>query len=167
MPDPPQDSSSNENSSTGKSNDQGDGNPPQETSSPTEKEPDENRTGKLGNTHSESREVRLAKVSVTRTGHGVTMDLIAGKLRLRLYIESQWANLVQKIVEGEGELNQFVPFRMAPLDVEEATNHLTADTLEARRIPELSSENPLHGTPLWDAIFPSEEPPAEDSGGTP
>lgn len=91
------------------------------------------------------------------------MDLIAGKLRLRLYIDSQWANLIQKIVEGEGELNQRVPFRMAPLEVTEDIDQLTPNTLEARRIPELSSENPLHGTPLWDAIFPSEEPQAEES----
>lgn len=136
----------------------------QEASSSNEEGPRENCSDKLGDDHPESREIRLAKVTVTRTGHGVTMDLIAGKLRLRLYIEAQWATLIQKIVEGEGELNQLVPFRMAPLAVEEDTDHLTPDTLDARRIPELSSENPLYGTPLWDAIFPSGEPPAEDSG---
>lgn len=87
------------------------------------------------------------------------MDVVAGKLRLRLYIEAQWTELVQNIAAGKGELNQFVPFRMAPLEVEGETGQVTPKMLEARRIPELSSEHPLYGTPLWNAIFPSEEPP--------
>lgn len=110
------------------------------------------------------REIRLARVSVTRTGHGMAIDVLAGKLRFRLYIDAQWADLVKTIAAGEGELNQFVPFRMAPLKVEADTSQVTPETLEARRIPELSSEHPLFGTPLWNAIFPSNEPPAMGPG---
>jgi hypothetical protein len=122
----------------------------------------------------EPREIRLAKVSVTRTGHGVAMDVIAGKLRVRLYIDAQWTELLQNIAAGKGELDHLVPFRMVPLEIkeEEATQitpeseatQITPESLEARRIPELSREHPLFGTPLWDAIFPSEEPPALEPG---
>lgn len=115
-------------------------------------------------TSPDPREIRLAQVSVTRTGHGVAMDIMAGKLRVRLYIDAQWADLVQNIAAGEGELDQLVPFRMAPLEIPDETEQVTPQALEARRIPELSSEHPLFGTPLWDAIFPSEEPPAPEPG---
>jgi len=121
-----------------------------------------------GNTDGESsgtaREIRLAKVAVVRTGHGVAMDVTAGKLRFRLYIDAQWSDLVQTIAAGEGELDQFVPFRMSPLEVEGKTREVTPESLGARRIPELSSDHPLYGTPLWNAIFPSEEPPAPELG---
>ena len=113
---------------------------------------------------SNPREIRLAKVSVNRTGHGVVMDILAGKLRLRLYIDAQWSDLVQTIAAGEGELDQLVPFRMVPLQLEADTNQVRPETLGARPIPELSSEHPLFGTPLWDAIFPSGEPPAPELG---
>jgi hypothetical protein len=113
----------------------------------------------------EPREIRLAKVSVTRTGHGVAMDVIAGKLRVRLYIDAQWTELLQNIAAGKGELDHLVPFRMVPLEIkEEEANQITPESLEARRIPELSREHPLFGTPLWGAIFPSEEPPALEPG---
>lgn len=94
----------------------------------------------------------------------MAIDILAGKLRFRLYIDAQWADLVKTIAAGEGELNQFVPFRMAPLEVEEGTDQVTPKTLEARRIPELSSDHPLFGTPLWNAIFPSNEPPSVEPG---
>lgn len=108
------------------------------------------------------REIRAATVSIDRTGHGVTLNIVAGKLRLRLYIDSQWPELVRQISAGDGSLDQLVPFRMVPIDVEEE-EYVSARTIDARPIPDLSSENPLYGTPLWDAFFPPEEPtdPAE------
>ena len=127
----------------------------------TDAAPDSDQEAENDEVYATPPEIRLAKVSVTRTGHGVAMDIMAGKLRLRLYIDAQWSSLVQTIAAGEGELDQFIPFRMAPLEMEGDTGQLTPETLEARRIPELSSEHPLFGTPLWNAIFPSGEPPAK------
>lgn len=101
-------------------------------------------------------EIRAAKMSVERTGHGVTMTISAGKLRLRFYIEAQWSDLIQKISAGEGELDQLVPFRMAPFDVGE-TEVLSSRTIDAQTIPGLSSDNALQGTPLWNASFPPED----------
>ena len=109
-------------------------------------------------------EIRLAKVSVTRTGHGMAMDILAGKLRFRLYIDAQWDDLVETIAADERELNLFAPFRMASLEVDADTSQVTPETLGAPRIPELSSDHPLFGTPLWNAIFPSNEPPSVEPG---
>lgn len=88
------------------------------------------------------REVHAAKISIDRAGHGVTMTITAGKLRLRLYIEAQWSDLIQKTSSGEGELNQLVPFRMAPFEIEGTENVISARTVEARALPGLSEENP-------------------------
>lgn len=130
----------------------------------SESSPEEPKNTKEDNSL-EPREVRLAKISVTRTGHGVAMDVTAGKLRMRLYIDAQWTELLQNIAAGKGELDHLVPFRMVPLEIQEKeANQITPESLEARRIPELSREHPLFGTPLWDAIFPSEEPPALEPG---
>lgn len=106
-------------------------------------------------------EIRAAKISVERTGHGVTMTISAGKLRLRLFIEAQWSDLIREISAGEGELDHLVPFRMAPFEVEE-TEVVSSRTIDARTIPGLSNDNPLQGTPLWNASFPPEdqEPPS-------
>lgn len=103
------------------------------------------------------REIRAAKVSVDRTGHGVTMTVTAGKLRLRFYIEAQWSELIRKISAGEGELGQFVPFRMAPFTIDEGAEIVSMRTIDAQTIPGLSRDNPLFGTPLWDASFPKED----------
>lgn len=104
------------------------------------------------------RGIRAAKVSVDRTGHGVTMTITAGKLRLRLYIEAQWNDLIRKISAGEGELDQLVPFRMAPFEVGEEAELVSASTIDAQPIPGLSDADALQGTPLWNASFPPEEP---------
>lgn len=103
------------------------------------------------------REIRAAKVSIDRTGHGVTMTVTAGKLRLRFYIEDQWNELIRNISAGEGELGQLVPFRMAPFTVDEGAEIVSTRTIDAQTIPGLSSDNPLYGTPLWDASFPEED----------
>lgn len=103
------------------------------------------------------REIRAAKLSIDQTGHGVTMTITAGKLRLRLYIESQWNDLVQQIAAGEGELGQLVPFRMAPFEIGEDAELVSVQTINAEPIPGLSADNPLVGTPLWNASFPSED----------
>lgn len=156
---PPPDSSA-ENDETDNAN----ANAPEGSSSSSEKVSENTGGSNPGEASSKPREIRLARVSVNRTGHGMAIDILAGKLRVRLYIDAQWADLVKTIAAGEGELNQFVPFRMAPLEVEGDTTQVTPKTLEARRIPELSSEHPLFGTPLWNAIFPSNEPPAMEPG---
>lgn len=59
-------------------------------------------------------QIRAAKLSVHKTDEGVVMDVVAGRIRLRLYINGQWPGLVQRISVGEGEL-PLVPYRMAPL----------------------------------------------------
>lgn len=85
------------------------------------------------------------------------MTITAGKLRLRLYIEAQWNDLIRKISAGEGELDQLVPFRMAPFEVGENAELVSPSTIEAQPIPGLSDDNPLQGTPLWNASFPPED----------
>lgn len=94
------------------------------------------------------RDIRAAKVSIDHTEQGVTMTVTAGKLRLRLYIDAQWADLVQQISAGEGELDGLVPFRMAPFSLEDA-NVVSIKTINAHPIPGLSREDDLHDTSLW------------------
>jgi hypothetical protein len=103
------------------------------------------------------REIRAAKISVQRTGHGVTMTIAAGKLRLRFYIDAQWNDLIRKTAVGTGDLNHLVPFRMAPFRIEENEDFVSARTIDAAAIPGLSQDNPLYGMPLWNASFPPED----------
>lgn len=108
-----------------------------------------------------SPEIRAATVSVDRSAHGVTMTITAGKLRLRLYIDAQWSELIRKVAVGEGELGELVPFRMAAFELEEGESVVSAESIGARPIPGLSEDNPLQGTPLWDARFSPEDPQEE------
>lgn len=78
------------------------------------------------------------------------MTVTAGKLRLRLYIDAQWADLVQQISAGRGELDGLVPFRMAPFSLEDE-EIVSVDTIDAHPIPGLSREDTLHDTSLWDS----------------
>lgn len=95
-------------------------------------------------------DIRAAKVSIDRTDQGVTMTVTAGKLRLRLYIDAQWADLVQQISAGEGELDGLVPFRMAPFSLEDE-EIVSIETIDAHPIPGLSRDDDLHDTSLWDS----------------
>lgn len=95
-------------------------------------------------------DIRAAKVSIDRTDQGVTMTVTAGKLRLRLYIDAQWADLVQQISAGQGELDGLVPFRMAPFSLEDE-EIVSIETIDAHPIPGLSRDDDLHDTSLWDS----------------
>lgn len=78
------------------------------------------------------------------------MTVSAGKLRLRLYIDAQWADLVQQISAGQGELDGLVPFRMAPFSLEDE-DIVSIETIDAHPIPGLSRDDDLHDTSLWDS----------------
>jgi hypothetical protein len=125
--------------------------------SPSDSSPEESdeRSNTDGDVARNFREIRLAKVSVTRTDHGVAMDIMAGKLRLRLFIESQWNDLIQKISAGQGELSQLIPFQMAPFRVDDIEEVVSARTIGARAIPDLSEKQPLQSSPAREPLFSS------------
>jgi hypothetical protein len=126
--------------------------------SPSDSIPEEN--DEAGNTDGDvprnPREIRLAKVSVTRTEHGVAMDIMAGKLRLRLFIESQWNDLIQKISAGQGELSQLVPFQMVPFHVDDVEEVVSVSTIGARAIPDFAENQPVQSSPAREPLFSSE-----------
>lgn len=125
-------------------------------------EEDDERSSTDGDVTPNPREIRLAKVSVTRTEHGVAMDIMAGKLRLRLFIESQWNDLIQKIAAGQGELNQLVPFQMAPFRVDDVEAVVSARTIEARAISKPPERQSLQNSSTRGPLFP----PESDEGGS-
>lgn len=84
------------------------------------------------------------------------MDIMAGKLRLRLYIEAQWNDLIQKISAGQGELSQLVPFQMAPIRLDDVEKVVSARTIGAQAIPGLPENQSLQSSPAWDSLFSSE-----------
>jgi len=111
-------------------------------------------------------EIRAAELSIDRTpDEGVTMTIQAGALRLRLFIDGQWSDLVQQIEKGEGTLGDMVPFRMKPIPVSALADEVDSDsdsdgvvssrTLRAYEIPGISREDPEYQTPLWKGAFPS------------
>lgn len=114
------------------------------------------------------REIRAANICIEHSDdRGVAMTITAGKLRLRLYIDAQWNELVRKISVGHGELGEMVPFQMHPFhipaqeitdgrfEVEERDGAIVSTrTIGAAVIPGLTEQDPLHDTPLWRGKYP-------------
>jgi len=110
-------------------------------------------------------EIRAAKFSIDRSPEGVTLVIEAGKLRLRFFIDGQWSDLIHQIHAGEGELGEFVPFQMKPVqlsevhldedDQESDEEVISAATLGAHPVPGLSKEETAFDTPLWQGAFES------------
>lgn len=115
-------------------------------------------------------EVRAARVSIDRTQDGVTLVMEAGELRIRLYIDGQFSDLIHLIHAGEGELGSLVPFQMRPLSVDDLKGVETAEqedegtddgpvvstrTVGAHPVPGLSEDETVYDTPLWKGAFQS------------
>jgi hypothetical protein len=112
-------------------------------------------------------EVRAAKVSIDQTPDGVTLLVEAGDLRLRLFIDGQFSDLLRQIRDGEGELGHLVPFQMKPIslsDMEEVEKGegekdsepvVSTRTVGAHPVPGFSEDKTVYDTPLWQGAFKS------------
>lgn len=126
--------------------------------------------------HRQARQIRVAKLSVQSTDEGVVMDVVAGKVRLRLYVDSRWSDLIRQITVGEGDPH-LVPYRIAPLNSEgtlfppdrgsDESEGSSSEPLDLPTLPDPISENQLRGTPLWNKLIETDDAPDEDPDENP
>jgi hypothetical protein len=107
-------------------------------------------------------DIRAAKLTIESTSEGATLCIEAGELRLRLFIDGQWSDLLQQMHTSD-EAGDMVPFRMRPIPASSVTESqeteeeavISTASIGAHPIPGLSKKNPAHETPLWESTFPS------------